>query len=406
MADTRGIQLAFDCIGQGILFHYECDGQVVLTARRDKGRLTVSILYDYSPVPLALQGAVRDGDRVSLTILPHRIEMTVNDRQADEEWPCGHHMITGARHVGPVECVISPYVEQADTQPDVLGHFVQAEGWKPSDDVFVGDCMPYADAGRYHVLYLRDRHHHKSKWGLGAHQWAHISTSDLINWQIHPMAVCIEDPSEGSICTGSWIKIGGTHYLYYTIRTCDGSPARIARSVSHDGWHFVRDEGFAVYLSERYTGASARDPKVIVDDRGSYHMFLTTTLRAQRRGCLAHLTSADGDAWEEAPEPIYISPTEDEPECCDYIQLNGWHYLIFSLRGVGQYLYSRSPFTDWLTPDDPVIPCKTVPKGAVWDDHIIFAGFDGQGHYAGTMTFLRAYVTEDGQLTYEKGIMP
>ena len=129
-------------------------------------------------------------------------------------------------------------------------------------------------------------------------------------------------------------------------------------------------------------------------------MFLTTSLRAEGRGCLAHLVSADADAWQEEPEPIYIAPGADEPECCDYFRADGWYYLVFSLRSHGQYLYSRKPFGDWKAPDDPVIPCKSVPKAAVWQDRIIFTGFDGHGRYAGTMTFLEAKPDKDGILRF------
>ncbi len=96
------------------------------------------------------------------------------------------------------------------------------------DAMSVGDCMPYVHDGRYHVLYLKDRHHHASKWGRGGHQWAHI----------------------------------------YTVRIFDGSPAPLRRSVSGDGYHDVKDRDFSVCLSERYHAASARDPKVLLSHHG------------------------------------------------------------------------------------------------------------------------------------------
>ena len=92
------------------------------------------------------------------------------------------------------------------------------------------------------------------------------------------MAVEIDDPSEGSICTGSWIREGDTHYLFYTIRSCDGTPAKICRSISKDGYHFEKDRAFAFTLSDTYKGVSARDPKLVLDAQGRYHMFLTTSL--------------------------------------------------------------------------------------------------------------------------------
>ncbi|MBR4866135.1 MAG: hypothetical protein IKU11_05585, partial [Clostridia bacterium] len=284
--------------------------------------------------------------------------------------------------------------------PAVLGEFCHAEGWKPEGEVYVGDCMPYADGGRYHVLYLKDRHRHQSKWHKGAHQWEHLSTDDLRTFQIHPMAVPIDDPEEGSICTGSHIRRGDTHYLYYTVRTMDGSPAPIRRSVSADGYHFEKDKTFSFTLSDRFTGASARDPKLVLDEAGLYHMFVTSTERASNRGCLVHLTSPDLESWVEEAEPIYRAPDEAEPECPDYLALNGYYYLIFSLHGKGHYLYSTKPFTDFATPADPIIPCKSVPKAAVFQGRILFAGFDGAGKYAGTLTFTEAFQNTDGTLSF------
>ena len=129
------------------------------------------------------------------------------------------------------------------------------------------------------------------------------------------MAVEIDDPKEGSICTGSWIYDGTTHYLFYTVRMCDGSPAKICRSVSVDGFHFEKDGIFAFTLSDKYTAPSARDPKIIKDEYGVYHMILTTSLSDNRQGCLAHLVSDDLNAWRELDEPFYIAPEEmGEPE--------------------------------------------------------------------------------------------
>ena len=398
--NNEGLRLTAKISGEGRLFAFSRNGARVAECLYEDGELAFSILYDFRDQPLTLRGAAKAGDEFSVCVYPQRIELWLNDRLADEEWPCGRHFLKDARMEGPAACRMEPCALPAKEPPAVLGTFEDAEGWQPEPEVFVGDCMPYVDGGRYHVLYLKDRHHHASKWGLGAHQWAHISTDDFRRWQIHPMAVAIDAPEEGSICTGSWIRRGGTHYLYYTIRTCDGSPARVARSVSEDGWHFRRDDGFSVYLSDRYTGASARDPKVILDEQGIYHMFLTTSLKDEKRGCLAHLTSADADRWREEAEPIYIAPGEDEPECCDYFSVNGWYYLVFSLLSHGQYLYSRQPFGDWRTPAEPVIPCKSVPKAAIWKDRVIFTGFDGHGHYAGTMTFLAAEPGADGELRY------
>lgn len=388
---------------EGELFSAKSNDVTVMNCTVVDGILDFWIIYDYKEnTPLHLTGNVKYGDRITINILPHRIELHVCDFLADEEWPCGNHFISDATVIEE-NCNLSICALKTAKvyEPDVLGSFQNAEGWKPEENVYVGDCMPYVHDGKYHVLYLKDRHHHKSKWGKGAHQWSHISTGDFLNWNIHPMAVEIDSPLEGSICTGSWIYDGTKHYLFYTVRACDNSPAKICRSVSEDGFHFEKDRNFSFTLSNKYTASSARDPKLVKADDGLYHMILTTSLN-EGQGCLAHLISKDMNEWHELEEPIYIAPDGyGEPECPDYFYKDGFYYLVYSLKGKGYYQYSKKPFADWQMPENPIIPCKSVPKAGIWNNRLIFTGFSGNGDYAGTMTFLDAVVQKNGELTYK-----
>lgn len=364
--------------------------------------ITVSVQYDYERKPLDLTGEIQQGDKVEIILLPHRIELYVNGVLRDEEWPAGERLFDmGDSFVPCVEIQISEHVEKEQEQPCVIKCFENAEGWRPGDGVFVGDCMPYRRDDEYHVLYLKDRHHHCSKWHLGAHQWEHISTKDFRTWQIHPMAVPITHPAEGSICTGSWIRKGGREYLYYTVRRGRGIPAPICRSVSEDGYHFRKDEQFGFTISEKYHAASARDPKVVQGEDGLFHMFLTTSLIKEDKGCLAHFVSEDMENWEDVGEPIYISPNREQPECPDYFRYGGKYYLIFSIGGKARYLISERPFEGFVEPEDSSIPCESVPKAALWGDRLIFAGFHRINGYAGTMTFKAARARESGELTFE-----
>lgn len=364
--------------------------------------VTCSILYDFKPEPLCLKADFKKGDRVDVILMEHRIELWVNNELKDEEWPAGNRIFSiDDIPETNVEISINKYIPQEKSEATVTGSIKNAMGWYPGNGVFVGDCMPYTDERRYHILYLKDRHHHMSKWGLGAHQWSHISTKDFVSWDIHPMAIEITDKREGSICTGSHIKNNDIHYLFYTVRMSDGSPAPICRSVSNDGYHFEKDTGFQISISSRYDGVTARDPKVICDAEGLFHMFLTTRLIEENRGCLAHLVSDDLNNWQELENPIFISEDDTEPECPDYIEFNGFYYLIYSLHGKAYYLYSDKPFSGWKKPVNPSVPCSSVPKGAVWNGKIVFTGFKRIDGYAGSLTWKSALNSPDGQLTFE-----
>ena len=166
---------------EGVQFLANYKGENVLECCLENGMLDVSIKYDFmEKPPLHLSAVAHCGNKVKMNILPYRLELYVDDRLLDEEWPCGDHYLR--------ECTISDngcnlrmqeLCISKGKEPSVLGVFQNAEGWKPEENVFVGDCMPYCHNGVYHVLYLKDRHHHRSKWGKGAHQWSHISTTDF-----------------------------------------------------------------------------------------------------------------------------------------------------------------------------------------------------------------------------------
>ena len=250
------------------------NGRKGLEIQAYDGILTVSVQYDYDRRPLDLSSEVKEGDKVDLILLNHRIELYVNGMLADEEWPCGTRLFNACDAFVPnIGVVLTEFDHKEEQQPSVISTFENAEGWYPGSGVFVGDCMPYVKDNEYHVLYLKDRHHHRSKWGMGAHQWEHISTRDFKTWSVHPMAVPISEPWEGSICTGSWIRKGNKEYLYYTVRRGRGQSAIISRSISYDGYHFKKDEGFGFEISEKFDGPSARDPKVVLGEDGFFHMF-------------------------------------------------------------------------------------------------------------------------------------
>lgn len=397
----ENIKLKFDITSipsEGISIE---SGKTALEFTVDKNVISFNIYYDFNEKPLKLSANINLGDKVELVLMTHRIELYVNGFLKDEEWPAGNRLFGINSTIDSVFNITKEYYEPAqEAIPGNVASFENAEGWHPDENVFVGDCMPYVDEGRYHVLYLKDRHHHTSKWSLGAHQWEHISTADFNKWTVHPMAIEITESYEGSICTGSWIKRNGKHFLYYTVRMADGSPAPICRSVSDDGYHFIKDINFSFKLSDKYLGETARDPKIIEGDDGMYHMFLTTTLVKENKGCLAHLVSENLDTWSECEKPIYISDNEIEPECPDYIRYNGNYYLIYSLDTKAHYLVSDRPFDGWRVPENPIIPCSSVPKGAIWENKIVFTGFKRIDGYAGSMTFKKATCKDNGELIF------
>ena len=380
-------------------------------------KVFAELYYDFSPEPLRLTAEAKAGDAVRLRVWPHRIALYVNEKLADEEWPCGNRRLSySCVRSGdfPVDIIALKQAE-AREQPPVLRSGLTTDGIR-RPGVNIGDCMPYSDEtgsdGLYHLFYLYDRHHHRSKWSLGAHQWAHVSTGDLKTWTEHPMAIPITEQWEGSICTGSVIRSRNLWYAWYAVRMYDRSPARLTCAVSDDLIHF-RKSGEYFHIPEAYEPTGARDPKLFAYG-GQYHMLVTTKLRSDGSGCLAHLVNDDMTAagWRDAGCVMrwndYCAPGSSElnkvPECADWFRMGDLFYLVFGIGSVSRYLISKEPFGPWICPGNNTIPCGAVPKSAVLPstERRIFMGFRGEGGYAGSLCAAEAFQNSDGSLRFEQ----
>lgn len=93
--------------------------------------------------------------------------------------------------------------------------------YTPDVPRFVGDCMPFYHDGVFHLYYLLDENHHRTRGGLEVHQWAHASSADQREWRHHPLAIPVEEEWEGSICTGSVFHHQGDFHAFYPTRKPD-----------------------------------------------------------------------------------------------------------------------------------------------------------------------------------------
>lgn len=266
--------------------------------------------------------------------------------------------------------------------------------WRPRQiGAAVGDCMPFWHDGRFHLFYLFDRRRHGSKWGLGAHQWAHVSTTDLIRWEHHPMAIPISEEWEGSICTGSVLFHEGTYYAFYATRLPDGKQ-HLSLATSADGVHFNK-QGPAPLASppEGYDPLHFRDPFALFDEAaGLFRLIVTARLTDGRDGCLAQLTSSDLTHWQMA-EPLLVPGRVTD--CPDVFEWNGWYYLL------AEYCYwvSRSLEGPWIQPDPNRLDVLYVPKTAPFrEDRRIYASWLPDQGWGGDLVFRELVQLPDGRL--------
>jgi len=225
------------------------------------------------------------------------------------------------------------------------------------DNLFVGDCIPFFNDGTYYLYWLLDKGHHSSLNGLGGHQWVLSTTKDLKNWTHYPIVIGIDEDWEKSICTGSVAVYNKTYYAFYATRLINAEGKvneQLSYATSADGIHFRKQLPNPFYTSAPgYNKRNFRDPKVIIDDSGVFHLFVSSSVENDysvdsNRGCLVHLTSADLKTWK-VNEPI-LSGQREVPECPDYFFWNGWYYLLYGQGGNTHYVMSKEKYGPWIEP--------------------------------------------------------
>ncbi len=226
------------------------------------------------------------------------------------------------------------------------------------NNLFAGDCIPHYHDGTYYLYWLLDYGHHSALKGLGGHQWTLSTTQDLKNWTHYPVVIGIDEEWEKSICTGSVACDGKKFYAFYATRLLDFEGKvneRLSYAISNDGFHFEKQKPNPFYTSAPgYSKRNFRDPKVIIDNSGSFHLFVSSSSEKEysidsNRGCLVHLTSNDLNTWKV--NNAILTGQRNVPECPDYFKWKDWYYLLYSQGGNTLYLMSRKPFGPWIEPN-------------------------------------------------------
>lgn len=283
----------------------------------------------------------------------------------------------------------------------------------PEEGAFAGDAMPFTRGGVFHLVYLLDRGHHQDLGGLGGHQWAQATSTDLVHWEHHPLAIPITAPWEGSICTGSVFVHDGVYYAFYATRMRDWTQ-HLSLALSEDGIRFRKQTPNPLKSpGARYHPEHFRDPFIFRDPGGvGFHMLVTSMLADPdvpgRGGCLAHLTSRDLRTWEEH-DPFLVTGYRGAPECADLFEWHGWWYLIFSHDLVAHYRMARSPLGPWVRPPRDTFdgPMASVMKTAPFGDRRIGVAWigtregdrdDGARQWGGNLVLRELVQRADGTL--------
>ncbi len=402
--------------------------QVIQEGAAQLLQLSLQTTSHSEPLTLAVPLSLLSADRQHVFLVRYlgfRVDLLCDGALVDQEWPIGevpaasgataltfHEPIQQGRFLSrtpsdeEIEAEFGGATAVAKRTIDMLGpdtreaQYMKPRGWNTN----AGDAMPFYHDGTLHLFYLIDRRHHHSKWGLGAHQWAHIASTDLIHWRSYPIALPISHQWEGSICTGSVFYDKGTYYAFFATRMPDRKE-HLGVALSADGLHFdkVEPSPFAGPKSPFREGPN-RDPNVIRDGDG-YLMTVTAALQAKKdgkeQGALEQLSSTDLMHWSALDKPFLVPGYSAQPECSDLFLWRGRYYLLFGINGVTHYRIGASLHGPWITPEVDVldgVEARVMKTAEFHDNRRILVGWIGYDNFGGNLIFRELVQNADGTL--------
>ncbi|HBC31042.1 MAG TPA: hypothetical protein DC024_07345 [Clostridiales bacterium] len=222
----------------------------------------------------------------------------------------------------------------------------------------VGDVIPFYYQGEYHVFYLQ------------GDEWAHIVSTDLVNWRVLPFALRKgtgnNSPDGQGIWTGSVVYHDSKFYIFYTGKNTNDTKGEqkvmVAESSDLINWTKIDDRTMyadgKIYWNKTINGAiddkqsyhhqAFRDPLVFFNHKDNKWWMILHAVRADgSRPVMGLYTSLDMKNWIPR-EPWVVYPNSVSGDCPDvFYENNEWYILC------ANYVYMRIDNINTIT--DPFI---------------------------------------------------
>lgn len=231
--------------------------------------------------------------------------------------------------------------------------------------------------GKYHAFF--QHYPHAPRWGQM--HWGHATSTDLIHWEEHDIALYPDQPYEddGGCFSGSAIVKDGRLYLFYTSVSHElGQTQSVAWS--DDGITFTKYENNPIIAkSPLGDNRDFRDPKVFRYE-DEYRMIVGAGIHNIAK--LLLFRSADLLNWEYIGELLSDGRFGGVAECPDLFRLEDrWVMMFSSVKALPHRVCFAVGDFDGKT-FEPVIPRKKVHGQLVDGDDPFFPIETGPDFYA------------------------
>ena len=270
--------------------------------------------------------------------------------------------------------------------------------WAPrGHNTRAGDCMPFFHDGVFHLYYLIVRRNHHSKWqsGHGGLQIGHASTTDLIHWTHHPLAIPVSEQWQSWWGTGDFVYHNGMYHTFQKVpsmlKECDYGGIQLATST--DAIHFT--------VQGPHPFLPGTDCEICRDEEaGLFHLLTLGERFSDGRTSIKRFYSSDLRTWEEAEEPFIVTDSRFSPDICPHLfEWNGWHYFMGGYTTRSGVWRSRDQFGPWTLQESVRLDLLAVPKTAEFTGRRrIMAGFLEDRGWGGNLVFRELMQHNDGSL--------
>lgn len=262
--------------------------------------------------------------------------------------------------------------------------------WHPRGyNTTAGDAMCFFKDSLFHVFYLYDRRHHGSKWGMGAHQYSHVTSRDLVHWKFLPRAIPISHQWECSNGTGEIAFYKGIYYCFYTdaghqldFKDKPHRGAGIFMATSKDGIHFAKSDRPLL---------PGGDCSIFQDEvTGLFHL-ITNGVNEQGESGLIDFISADLQSWTKQNDLLI----KENGACPHLFKWNNWYYLTVG----GRFWRAKSLKGPWIINVPAKISLLAYPKTAGFiNGRRLAAGWVGDKGWGGDLVMIELVQNSDGSL--------
>ncbi len=292
--------------------------------------------------------------------------------------------------------------------------FFVPRGW----NAWVGDVMSFSHNGVYHIMYLLDRRHHKSRNGKGAHYICHLTTENMVDWYEQEPVAELDAPWQ-SHGTGTMIYHRGKYYMFFgfhTERHKNLQPLSVPRVDPHTelverlSYRKILEEGrlpagATYYVSEdglHFEPSDvllhpARNPSVYTDENGKI------TLYGGSRGDGVFETDSIDHPFKRVRKDLGFikSPlVRNTTECPAFFNWKGYRYLLMGFTGYFRSLTPGGELVDAVPLGESIYDGLSVPMVAEFgDDRRILAGWvNGPEGWGGVMMQRELVQEAEGKL--------